>query len=64
MARERLLTGVSKLTTTNSTVEEMRQQLRQLQPVLADKTEATTRLLEQVGMGVGCGCGWRVVRVW
>ncbi|GIM01954.1 hypothetical protein Vretimale_6722, partial [Volvox reticuliferus] len=48
VARERLLSGVAKLTTTNSTVEEMRTQLRLLQPVLADKTVATQRLLEQV----------------
>ncbi|EFJ52773.1 dynein heavy chain 3 [Volvox carteri f. nagariensis] len=48
VARERLLSGVAKLTTTNSTVEDMRTQLRLLQPVLADKTVATQRLLEQV----------------
>ncbi len=48
VARERLLSGVAKLTTTNSTVEDMRMQLRMLQPVLADKTVATQRLLEQV----------------
>lgn len=48
VARERLLGGVSKLTATNTTVEEMRTALRLLQPVLADKTEATQRLLEQV----------------
>ncbi len=48
-ARDRLLNGVAKLRETNAQVAVMQQELAALQPVLADKSAATERLLQQVG---------------
>jgi hypothetical protein len=55
VARERLLGGVARLTATNAAVESMRSELRLLQPVLADKTQATQVLLEEVRAAWGEG---------
>lgn len=47
--RRRLLDGIAKLNDTNNTLDAMRAQLNELQPLLAEKTAATSTLLQQVG---------------
>jgi CRP-like cAMP-binding protein len=44
----RLLDGIAKLSETNTTLDAMRSQLNDLQPLLAEKTAATSTLLQQV----------------
>lgn len=46
--RRRLLDGIAKLNETSSTLTAMRSQLNELQPLLAEKTAATSTLLQQV----------------
>lgn len=46
--RRRLLDGIAKLAETNNTLDAMRNQLNDLQPLLAEKTAATSTLLQQV----------------
>lgn len=46
--RRRLLDGIAKLRETNATLDAMHNQLNQLQPLLAEKTAATSTLLQQV----------------
>lgn len=53
--RRRLLDGIAKLNEASSTLTAMRSQLNDLQPLLAEKTAATTTLLQQVTL-----CGMRV----
>jgi hypothetical protein len=54
-ARARLLCGIQKLQETNAAVDVMTQQLNDLQPLLAEKTGTTQKLLEQVCEGPpGC----------
>ncbi len=48
MARDRLLNGLAKLQETNVVVDKMQRELEELQPVLAQKTIDTQRLLVQV----------------
>jgi len=48
MARDRLLNGLAKLQETNIVVDRMQTELNELQPVLAEKTKDTQRLLVQV----------------
>lgn len=48
MARDRLLNGLAKLQETNVVVDRMQHELSELQPILADKTRDTQRLLAQV----------------
>jgi dynein heavy chain len=50
-ARARLLCGIQKLQETNAAVDVMTQQLNDLQPLLAEKTGTTQKLLEQVCEG-------------
>lgn len=56
--RRRLLDGIAKLNDTNSTLDAMRAQLSELQPLLAEKTAATSTLLQQVWIAV-TGTGQR-----
>jgi dynein heavy chain len=49
--RRRLLDGIAKLNETSSTLTAMRSQLNELQPLLAEKTAATSTLLQQVCYG-------------
>lgn len=51
--RRRLHDGIAKLNETSSTLTAMRSQLNELQPLLAEKTAATSTLLQQV-WGSGC----------
>lgn len=60
--RRRLLDGIAKLSETNSTLDAMRLQLNELQPLLAEKTAATSTLLRQVCLFRG-GNGWGM-RMW
>lgn len=46
--RRRLLDGIAKLAETNAAVDAMQTQLSGLQPLLQEKTAATTALLKQV----------------
>jgi len=55
--RRRLLDGIAKLSETNSTLDAMRSQLNELQPLLAEKTAATATLLQQVRCMHGTGSG-------
>jgi len=48
MARDRLLNGLAKLQETNIVVDRMQRELSELQPILAEKTKDTQRLLTQV----------------
>jgi dynein heavy chain len=48
--RRRLLDGIAKLSETNTTLDAMRSQLNDLQPLLAEKTAATSTLLQQVSL--------------
>jgi dynein heavy chain len=52
-ARDRLLGGIHKLQDTNAAVDKMQQQLNSLQPLLAEKTEVTEKLLVQVSTRLG-----------
>jgi len=47
-ARDRLLNGLAKLKETNDLVDNMKEELAKLQPVLEEKSKATAVLLEQV----------------
>lgn len=51
--RRRLLDGIAKLNDTNNTLDAMRAQLNELQPLLAEKTAATSTLLQQVRAALG-----------
>eukprot|EP00967_Tisochrysis_lutea_P098188 scaffold144806_cov19-Tisochrysis_lutea.AAC.6 len=57
MARDRLLNGLAKLQETNIVVDRMQTELNELQPVLAEKTKDTQRLLVQVGAGLPFAAG-------
>lgn len=56
LARDRLLNGLDKLQETNTVVDRMQRELNELQPVLAEKTVDTQKLLVQVGRGVRACC--------
>lgn len=48
--RRRLLDGIAKLSETSTTLDAMRSQLNDLQPLLAEKTAATSTLLQQASL--------------
>lgn len=47
-SRDRLLNGLAKLSETNQVVESMREELKELQPVLEEKSKSVAELLEVV----------------
>ena len=62
--RSRLMNGLNKLKETNTVVDAMEIELGKLQPVLAEKSIATEKLVVQVGRHAaktrGSRCGMRV----
>ncbi|KAF8058456.1 DNAH6 [Scenedesmus sp. PABB004] len=60
--RRRLLSGIAKLAEANASLDQMRAQLAGLQPLLTDKTAATSALLKQARGAIGTRGGARASR--
>lgn len=48
MAKDRLLNGLNKLKETNGIVDDMKDELNKLAPILKEKSDATEKLMIQV----------------